>query len=121
MVDLYEKSEQEVFEEAGQDVVLYLAHMKYTMILFWVLFFVSGNTLFCIYMYLSTDQGQNQSLQNIIERMSVLSYIGVENDYPVLVLLIFVIFVVNVTAGHMHIYFFDQKCKEVSLSQDNRM
>ena len=114
------KDEGEVFHEAGQDVVLYLAHMKYVMILFWVLFAVSGNSLFLIYWSISNDSIQTRSLKNVTERMSILAYIGVEDQYPLLVLLIFIVFVINVTAGHMQIYFFDQKCKEVKLSHDKR-
>lgn len=114
------KDENEVFHEAGQDVVLYLAHMKYSMILFWVLFAVTGNSLFLVYWSISTDSIQTKSLQNVTERVSILAYIGVEDQYPLLVLLIFIIFVINVTAGHMQIYFFDQKCKEVKLSRDRR-
>lgn len=99
--DLFEKSEEEVFQEAGQDVVIYLAHIKYSMILFWVLYLLSGNTLFCLYLRLSFDRIQTKPMSNISERMSILAFIGVEDAYPLTVLLIFFVYVVNVTAAHI--------------------
>lgn len=77
LIDIFEKTEEEVYEEAGHEVVLYLVFMKYSAYLFLLVFLGSGFELTIMYWKLSFSDYQTLIFNNFAERISIRSFQGI--------------------------------------------
>ena len=66
-----------------------------------------------MYLKVSHEENQQYNLESWMERISIKSYQGVQRENNG-IWLVFVIYVLFITMGHMQIYFFKEKCKEIN-------
>ena len=113
LIKILNQTEEETYADAGHEVLLYLAFLKYSAILYLTMFVVGGIPLLILYISESHNPNQQYNLDSFMERITIKSYQGVQKESNG-VWLIFVIYVLFVTMGHMQIYFFREKCKEIN-------
>ena len=76
-VKTYHTSEDEVYRDAGHEVVLYLASVKYNAILFFILWVIGGVPLTITYIIESFDSKSTIDFTSQLDRVSIKAYQGV--------------------------------------------
>ena len=70
-------TEEETYKDAGHEVLLYLAFLKYSAVLFISMFLLGGLPLMFLYLKVSHDPNQQSDLNSWMERITIKSYQGV--------------------------------------------
>jgi hypothetical protein len=97
----YFTTEDEVYRDAGHEVLLYLASIKYNAILFFILWIVGGFPLSIAYIVSSYNVNSTIDFKTkVLDRVSIKAYQGVQQTSDT-IWLIFFIFVISVTLAHM--------------------
>lgn len=112
LVKILQKTEEETYQDAGNEVILYLAFLKYSALLYLTMFVVGGIPLLIMYHQASHNPNQKYELKSWMEIITIKSYQGISKESKG-IWLVFLVYVLFVTMGHMQIYFFREKCKEI--------
>ena len=112
IVKIYKQNENDVEKLAGQEVVIYLAFLKYSFIMFLTIFFLCGLPLMIMYIVISYEANLER-FNSPINRITIEAYLNNSKDSNILAWIMFLFYVMTVSLGHCQLYFLENKMKEV--------
>jgi len=78
LIRVFQTSEDQVYKDAGHEVVLYLSFLKYSFIMYLIIWVIGGLPLLIIYIKESNSLSQTLQFDSMLERITIKSFQGVQ-------------------------------------------